>query len=196
MAKAKDTPVIEPPIEDDDQVIDATAPLGDIEEPAIDELMDEEEADIDTLNNNQYFDDISDDSVRLYLREIGKIPPRPSVGSLPAQRDGVRHRPTELPVCALHRGRHADHRAGRQRAALRMVQDRRRRPYRCGHRSHQRPLRGMVQFRGGAGARGSGLPPPHRHGRRGRGVRYADVLPSALRHLCWGRHALRRAGQH
>ena len=36
--------------------------------------MDEEEADIDTLNSGQYFDDVSDDSVRLYLREIGKIP--------------------------------------------------------------------------------------------------------------------------
>jgi RNA polymerase primary sigma factor len=63
------------PIADDDQVIDASGgPLGDIDEPAIDELVDEEEADIDTLNSGQYFDDISDDSVRLYLREIGKIP--------------------------------------------------------------------------------------------------------------------------
>ncbi|MEO5950752.1 MAG: RNA polymerase sigma factor RpoD [Candidatus Saccharimonadales bacterium] len=45
-----------------------------MEEPAIDELQDEEEDDEDTLNSNQYFDDVSDDSVRLYLREIGKIP--------------------------------------------------------------------------------------------------------------------------
>ena len=59
----------------DDQVIDASGgPLSDIDEPAIDELVDEEEDDIDTLNNSQYFDDVSDDSVRLYLREIGKIP--------------------------------------------------------------------------------------------------------------------------
>jgi RNA polymerase primary sigma factor len=36
--------------------------------------MDEEEADEDTINSGQYFDDVSDDSVRLYLREIGKIP--------------------------------------------------------------------------------------------------------------------------
>jgi RNA polymerase primary sigma factor len=59
---------------EDDQVIDASGgPLGDLDEPAIDELVDEEE-DVDTLNNTEYFDDISDDSVRLYLREIGKIP--------------------------------------------------------------------------------------------------------------------------
>lgn len=56
-------------------VIDASGgPLGDIDEPALDELIDEEEDDIDTLNSGQYFDDVSDDSVRLYLREIGKIP--------------------------------------------------------------------------------------------------------------------------
>ncbi|MDO4713023.1 MAG: RNA polymerase sigma factor RpoD [Candidatus Saccharibacteria bacterium] len=30
--------------------------------------------DLEALNNTQYLDDISDDSVRLYLREIGKIP--------------------------------------------------------------------------------------------------------------------------
>ncbi len=60
---------------DDDQVIDASGgPLSDLAEPALDELVDEEEEDIDTLNNGQYFDDVSDDSVRLYLREIGKIP--------------------------------------------------------------------------------------------------------------------------
>lgn len=46
--------------------------LGDIEEPAIDELEDEEEEEI--TDEGQYFDDASDDSVRLYLREIGKIP--------------------------------------------------------------------------------------------------------------------------
>jgi RNA polymerase primary sigma factor len=60
---------------DDDQVIDSSGgPLGDIDEPALDELVDEEEDDVDTLNSGQYFDDVSDDSVRLYLREIGKIP--------------------------------------------------------------------------------------------------------------------------
>lgn len=65
----------------DDQVTDAdqaeetkSSDLTDIAEPALDDLADEEEIDDETLNNNQYFDDISDDSVRLYLREIGKIP--------------------------------------------------------------------------------------------------------------------------
>lgn len=60
---------------DDSKVIDASGgPLSDIEEPAIEELVDEEEDDEDTINQGQYFDDVSDDSVRLYLREIGKIP--------------------------------------------------------------------------------------------------------------------------
>ena len=49
-------------------------PLEEIVEPAPDELVDEEEDDEDVLNKGQYFDDASDDSVRLYLREIGKIP--------------------------------------------------------------------------------------------------------------------------
>lgn len=58
-------------------IIDASGgPLSDISEPNPEELIDEEEAedDEDTLNKGQYFDDASDDSVRLYLREIGKIP--------------------------------------------------------------------------------------------------------------------------
>jgi RNA polymerase primary sigma factor len=64
------------PVEDEEhKVIDSSGgPLSDIDEPAIDELVDEEDTDEDTLNNGQYFDDVSDDSVRLYLREIGKIP--------------------------------------------------------------------------------------------------------------------------
>ena len=45
----------------------------DINEPDINDLMDEDTPE-DILNANQYFDDISDDSVRLHLREIGKIP--------------------------------------------------------------------------------------------------------------------------
>ena len=74
MAKDDDSKVV-PPVTDDDQIVDASGgPLSDIDEPAIDELVDEEEEDIDTLNSGQYFDDVSDDSVRLYLREIGKIP--------------------------------------------------------------------------------------------------------------------------
>jgi RNA polymerase primary sigma factor len=49
-------------------------PLASIDGPAPDELVDEEEDDEDTINSGQYFDDAGDDSVRLYLREIGKIP--------------------------------------------------------------------------------------------------------------------------
>ena len=38
-------------------------------------FIDEEESeDLDSLTTGQYLDDVSDDSVRLYLREIGKIP--------------------------------------------------------------------------------------------------------------------------
>lgn len=48
--------------------------LEEVEEPEAEELEDEEEADIEDINKGQYFDDVSDDSVRLYLREIGKIP--------------------------------------------------------------------------------------------------------------------------
>lgn len=65
------------PNEDDEMAtitLPGSASLSDVEEPAIDELVDEEDTDEDTLNQGQYFDDVSDDSVRLYLREIGKIP--------------------------------------------------------------------------------------------------------------------------
>ena len=69
---------------DDDQVVNEAPEeteeeliVPDFEEPAIDELV-EDEMDLDTpedvLDSGQYFDDISDDSVRLHLREIGKIP--------------------------------------------------------------------------------------------------------------------------
>ena len=45
------------------------------DEPTIDDVDDDEETeDLDALNAGQYLDDISDDSVRLYSREIGKIP--------------------------------------------------------------------------------------------------------------------------
>jgi RNA polymerase primary sigma factor len=60
--------------EEIDEVIDdVAAPLADIGEPDPQDL-EEEEIDDETLNAGQYFDDVSDDSVRLYLREIGKIP--------------------------------------------------------------------------------------------------------------------------
>ena len=47
--------------------------MADLEEPNLADLAEEEELDEAALNN-QYLDDVSDDSVRLYLREIGKIP--------------------------------------------------------------------------------------------------------------------------
>jgi RNA polymerase primary sigma factor len=68
---------------DDDLDITASddtevASLNDIEivdEPDIKEIEEEEEEDLDDDPAAPvYFDDISDDSVRLYLREIGKIP--------------------------------------------------------------------------------------------------------------------------
>ncbi len=65
----------------DDQGDDTSAEIdakpsstAEVEGPMVSDLEDEEEIDDETLNNSQYFDDISDDSVRLYLREIGKIP--------------------------------------------------------------------------------------------------------------------------
>lgn len=58
----------------EDEVVDAVGtPSPDLDEPNVDDLADEEELDEETLNG-QYLDDVSDDSVRLYLREIGKIP--------------------------------------------------------------------------------------------------------------------------
>ena len=80
MVKSKKDPAPEEEIiEDvtaDDAIVDdvIVSALGDIDEPALEELEDEEEDDEDVLNQGQYFDDASDDSVRLYLREIGKIP--------------------------------------------------------------------------------------------------------------------------
>jgi hypothetical protein len=73
-AKKTDDPVEEPIVEEEAVVDSSGGPLSDIDGPAPDELEDEEEDDEDVLNQGQYFDDASDDSVRLYLREIGKIP--------------------------------------------------------------------------------------------------------------------------
>ena len=60
------------PPKDNQDIVDATLQV-DFDEPNIDDLADAEEPDEQTLNG-QYLDDVSDDSVRLYLREIGKIP--------------------------------------------------------------------------------------------------------------------------
>ena len=45
-----------------------------VDEPDVAELEDEEELESEENLKTGYFDDVSDDSVRLYLREIGKIP--------------------------------------------------------------------------------------------------------------------------
>lgn len=68
-----DDDLIKPTLDDEEAEVDI---LEGVEEPDVAELEDEDELedDVDTLNSNQYFDDVSDDSVRLYLREIGKIP--------------------------------------------------------------------------------------------------------------------------
>ncbi len=53
----------------------ATTQLDDDIEPNVDDLAEEEEdTDAAILDGGQYLDDISDNSVRLHLREIGKIP--------------------------------------------------------------------------------------------------------------------------
>lgn len=73
MPKAKN-PIIDDEISTDEVSIveETVTPLGDVKEPEAEELEEEEEEEV--LNQDQYFDDASDDSVRLYLREIGKIP--------------------------------------------------------------------------------------------------------------------------
>ena len=57
----------------EDGVVDATLGIHDLDEPDLAELEDEEELNDEELVGS-YTDDISDDSVRMYLREIGKIP--------------------------------------------------------------------------------------------------------------------------
>lgn len=59
---------------DDIVSLNNTSNFPEDEEPALDELAEEETIDDEVLTGGQYFDDVSDDSVRLYLREIGKIP--------------------------------------------------------------------------------------------------------------------------
>lgn len=68
--------------QDDNQVADETSDevvevdrdlIAELDEPDVEDL-EEVDGDEDLLSQEQYFDDASDDSVRLYLREIGKIP--------------------------------------------------------------------------------------------------------------------------
>jgi len=75
--KKKEDEVVadEPLLEDDVETttLDTNLPI-DFDGPALEDLEDEVDTDEDLLSQEQYFDDASDDSVRLYLREIGKIP--------------------------------------------------------------------------------------------------------------------------
>jgi RNA polymerase primary sigma factor len=76
-SKKNDDPIIEDDLTDDvadDTVSVVSSLITDVEEPAPEDLEEEEDTDTDLLSQDQYFDDASDDSVRLYLREIGKIP--------------------------------------------------------------------------------------------------------------------------
>lgn len=74
--KKKDDSTIE-----DAALVEGAAPvpaeaaiIADFDGPAPEDLEEEVDTDEDLLSQEQYFDDASDDSVRLYLREIGKIP--------------------------------------------------------------------------------------------------------------------------
>ncbi len=76
--KKKEEPIVDEVIALEEEaiadVIPATDPLTvDFDGPALEDL-EEVDTDEDLLSQEQYFDDASDDSVRLYLREIGKIP--------------------------------------------------------------------------------------------------------------------------
>lgn len=79
--KKKDEPIVEDDmIAEDGAADDAVVPVDDalptdFDGPALEDLDEEDiDTDEDLLSQEQYFDDASDDSVRLYLREIGKIP--------------------------------------------------------------------------------------------------------------------------
>ena len=75
MAKGRNKKELPEEILNEDGVVDATLSLDDFE-PDFDDLATEDEEDIDEEDflNGTYTDDITDDSVRMYLREIGKIP--------------------------------------------------------------------------------------------------------------------------
>jgi len=71
---SKDNDLIDITATDDTEVVSLND-IDIVDEPDIKEIEEEEEEDLDDDPAAPvYFDDISDDSVRLYLREIGKIP--------------------------------------------------------------------------------------------------------------------------
>lgn len=75
MAKGKNKKELPEEVLNEGGVVDATLSLDDFE-PDFDDLAVEDEEDIteEDLLSGTYTDDITDDSVRMYLREIGKIP--------------------------------------------------------------------------------------------------------------------------
>ena len=75
MVKGKSKKELPEEILNEDGIVDATLSLDDFE-PDFDDLAVEDEEDIteEDLLSGTYTDDITDDSVRMYLREIGKIP--------------------------------------------------------------------------------------------------------------------------
>ncbi len=78
-SKKKDEPIVDDTVLTDDATEETDNTLVstdaiEIDEPDLEDLEDEVDTDEDLLSQEQYFDDASDDSVRLYLREIGKIP--------------------------------------------------------------------------------------------------------------------------
>ena len=75
MLRGKSKKELPEEIINEDGIVDATLSLDDFE-PDFDDLAVEDEEDIteEDLLNGAYNDDITDDSVRMYLREIGKIP--------------------------------------------------------------------------------------------------------------------------
>jgi len=76
-SKKTEDPIIDEELNEEpaDDTVTGGALVADIDEPALADLEEEEVDDSeDLLSTDQYFDDASDDSVRLYLREIGKIP--------------------------------------------------------------------------------------------------------------------------
>ena len=77
--KKKDAPIVEDVLIEESTTEDPTAltevaSVDFVDGPAAEDLEEEVDTDEDLLSQEQYFDDASDDSVRLYLREIGKIP--------------------------------------------------------------------------------------------------------------------------
>lgn len=77
--KKKEDPIVEDDLLTEEDAAEETTPIDgastlEFDGPAAEDLEDEVDTDEDLLSQEQYFDDASDDSVRLYLREIGKIP--------------------------------------------------------------------------------------------------------------------------